>query len=215
MTDTSTAWASRFVTNEIKWADPTDLLANPNNARRHPADQREAIIESLTAIGWVGVLTVNVVTNHLLDGHGRVEEAISAGCPLVPFVEVSLTEDEERRFLASYDQIGALAIYDAEIAADLFSGFVTDDSATSVMLRAVLDDLPPVPVLDDDRGTTRMGKTPNEREDSYQGSGLRSIILVYPEAEYAEMVEHLAEVRSALSVEDNAAAVRLLVLDAV
>lgn len=207
-----TEWPSRFASNEIKWAEPTDLLANPSNARRHPADQREAIIESLDTLGWVAPMIVNVTTNRLLDGHARTEEAITKGVALVPFVEVALEEDEERRVLATLDPISALAVWDAEVAADLFAAFTDDQTATAAMLADLVTTWAP-PIDGPDYGNTRMGLTPGERGESHDARGLRTIILVYPDGEYEDRLEQFAEARKALDVESNAEVVTALLAD--
>ena len=117
---TMTAWQQRIVGYEPD-ADPEQLLAHPLNARRHPGRQRDALRESLGKVGWVDVVKVNTVTGHVVDGHARVEEAITAG-EAVPVVYLELDEDEERFVLATLDPISAMAEYDTEVLADLLDG---------------------------------------------------------------------------------------------
>lgn len=108
-------WASAIEDFTIHLVAPDQLLAAPLNARRHPGVQRDALRASLAALGWIAPLLVNTVTGHVIDGHERVEEALSAGAPHVPIVYVSLTPEQESLALATYDPISAMATYDAEV----------------------------------------------------------------------------------------------------
>ncbi len=83
-------WASRIV-GEADVA-PDQLLANPNNFRMHPAQQQNALADVLDKVGWVQRVVVNKRTGHVIDGHLRVEMAISQGEPSVPVVYVDCTQ---------------------------------------------------------------------------------------------------------------------------
>ena len=123
---------------------PDQLLANPQNWRTHPGAQRDALRGSLSTVGWVQQVIVNRTTGHLVDGHARVEEAISAGAPTVPVLYVELTPEEEKLVLASLDPIGAMAQADATKLDELLA----DLNATNPGLQALLDSLgtPKLPV---------------------------------------------------------------------
>src|ERR1019366_8003153 len=110
------AWRNRIVGHDV--VDPTQLLANPRTWRTHPPAQRDALRGSLDTVGWVGQVMVNTVTGHVVDGHARIEEAISRG-EKVPVLYVELSEEEERLVLASFDPLGAMAERDTERLADL------------------------------------------------------------------------------------------------
>jgi hypothetical protein len=86
-------WRNRIVGSGPE--DPSQLLANPRNWRTHPADQCRALLGSLDTVGWVQQVMVNRVTGHVVDGHARVEEAISRGEAEVPVLYVELDEPEE------------------------------------------------------------------------------------------------------------------------
>ena len=63
----------------------------------------------------------NIITKNLIDGHARVEEALKLGeDPPVPYLQVDLTEAEEKEILALLDPIGALATTDTEKLQELF-----------------------------------------------------------------------------------------------
>lgn len=116
---------------------PEDLLANPMNVRRHPGAQRDAMRGSLDELGFVAPVVVNDVTGRLLDGHLRVEEAISEGTPVIPVVHVELSEAQERLFLGIFDPIGAMARNDSERLDDLLASISTGNES----LQALLDSL--------------------------------------------------------------------------
>lgn len=113
---------------------PEDLLANPMNVRRHPGAQRDAMRGSLDELGWVAPVVVNDTTGRLLDGHLRVEEAISEGTPVIPVVHVEISEAQERLFLGVFDPIGAMARNDSERLDDLLASISTGNEALQQLL---------------------------------------------------------------------------------
>ena len=131
-------WRNRIVGTGDE--DPTQLLANPRNWRTHPKEQREALRGALSEVGWVQQVLVNKQTGHVVDGHARVEEAISRGEPTVPVLYVDLTPDEEGVVLASLDPIGAMAARDDERLTALLAELHVDDAG----LQALLDDIAPL-----------------------------------------------------------------------
>ncbi len=104
------AWANRIVGSGEE--APDQLLAHPSNWRTHPKAQREALREVLDTVGYVAQVIVNQRTGHLVDGHLRVEEALSHGQPTIPVLYVDLSPDEERLVLASLDPLAAMATTD-------------------------------------------------------------------------------------------------------
>ena len=130
-------WRSRITGSGEE--DPTQLLANPRNWRTHPGRQRDAIRGSLDTVGWVAQVMVNRTTGHVVDGHARVEEAISRGEPTVPVLYVELSPEEEALVLATLDPIGAMAEQSTERLAELLAEISVDDEG----LRRLLADLAP------------------------------------------------------------------------
>ena len=128
-----TEWQNRL-SKEIKLVPANQLLANPSNARRHPVKQREALRGSLDTLGWVAPVFVGK-SGYLLDGHARVEEALSKDeNALVPVIEVDLEAHEESLFLASFDYITYLAEYDRDSLESLLQEVNTGDVRLQVML---------------------------------------------------------------------------------
>jgi len=131
----ATPWRNRIVGS----ADvaPDQLLANPANWRRHPGPQRDAIRGSLSEVGWVRQVLVNVTTGHTVDGHARVEEALSKGEETVPVLYVDLTEEEEALVLATLDPIAGLASRDDAALGALLEGISTQDAGLTALLEQI------------------------------------------------------------------------------
>jgi Fe-S-cluster containining protein len=129
-----TGWANRIVDGTIHLVAPDQLLANPLNARRHPGAQRDVLREALDILGWIAPMCVNIRTGRMVDGHARVEEALSKGAPLIPVYYVDLSEEEERIALASFDPISNMAVYDPTILDDLLADLNLGDGPLAAML---------------------------------------------------------------------------------
>jgi hypothetical protein len=115
-------------------ADPAQLLAHPGNWRRHPGAQRDALRGSLNELDIIAPVIVNRTTGHLLDGHARVEEYISAGILEVPVAYVELPEEKEALALLSLDPIAAMAEADEEALEALLAEVATTETALKEML---------------------------------------------------------------------------------
>lgn len=133
-------WLNRIVGSDD--VPPDQLVANPLNWRTHPGRQRDALRGSLATVGWVQQVMVNKRTGHVVDGHARVEEALSKGEPTVPVLYVDLEPEEEAIVLATLDPIAAMAEADDTKLRELLVDVTVDDAG----LRALLGDLiPPEP----------------------------------------------------------------------
>lgn len=145
--------------------------------------QREAMAAILGEVGWVQRVLVNRTTGNTLDGHLRVEEALKKGEETpVPFVEVELTEDEERKILVLFDRISAMAGRDVEKYQELTDLIEFD----SPVLEAILDDLQGEDLNLEDFFTEG---TPGEEDEKF------SIELVYEsESEYRETMDALCKI---------------------
>jgi len=128
-------WKSRIIGEGEE--SPDQLLANPGNYRIHPQAQQKALKASLATVGWVQRVLVNQNTGHVVDGHARIELAISNDEPTVPVTYLDLTPEEEKLILATYDPISAMAATDQDILNDLLRDLDTQSEA----LQALMGDL--------------------------------------------------------------------------
>lgn len=124
-------WRNRIVGYDVVEAD--QLLANPANWRIHPKAQQDALTGVLDDVGWVQEIIVNKTTGHVVDGHMRVEVAITRG-ESVPVKYVELTEAEELLILATIDPISAMAATDAAQLENLLQSVNSDSAAVQAML---------------------------------------------------------------------------------
>lgn len=126
-------WRNRIVGQGVQPA--SQFLANPSNARIHPKAQQAALTGSLNEIGWIQNVIVNRLSGNVVDGHARIAEALKVGDETpVPFVEVELTDAEEKLALATLDPISAMAAYDKAQLDALLREVNTGDAALQTML---------------------------------------------------------------------------------
>ena len=104
----------------------------------------------LDTVGYVAQVIVNQRTGHLVDGHLRVEEALSHGQPTIPVVYVDLSEDEERLVLASVDPLAAMATTDEAKLRELLAEVSVDSEALAAMLAALAPAEPKDGLVDPD-----------------------------------------------------------------
>lgn len=136
-------WENQIVAWDT--VDPSQLLANPANYRRHPAKQREALRGSLNELGIIAPIIVNLTTGHVLDGHARVEEYITAGVTEVPVGYVKIPADKEGLALLSLDPIAAMAEADKEALDALLQDVATTEEGLQAMLAGLAEDAGLVP----------------------------------------------------------------------
>jgi len=125
-------WRSRILGSSEE--DPASLLANPRNWRIHTTAQRKALRGALDTVGWVQQVIVNKATGNVVDGHARIEEALSRNEPTVPVLWVDLSLDEELLVLATLDPIAAMATTDEAKMNDLLAEITVDDAGLARLL---------------------------------------------------------------------------------
>jgi DNA modification methylase len=99
--------------------DPEQLTAHPLNFRRHPVAQRKALRASIEGHGWVAPV-IATVDGTVIDGHARVEEALSGGVT-VPVVFVDMDDDEAGSMILRLDPIAAMASHDSDVLGELLA----------------------------------------------------------------------------------------------
>jgi DNA modification methylase len=126
---------------------PDQLLAHELNYRVHPKAQQDALRGVLNAVGIVQNVIVSERSGKMLDGHLRVELALSDGQPTIPITFVDVDEDEERVILAALDATAAMAGTDQELLDSLIADIRTSDLGQELPegLVDLLESLSPVP----------------------------------------------------------------------
>lgn len=127
-----------FVNKIVRYGEKParEFLANPENARRHPARQRRAVEASLRTLGWIAPV-IELSNGYLLDGHERVWQALSRGEEtMVPYIVVDLSEAEARQALATFDYVTYMADYDKGALASLLKA-VRDEALDEDVVRLV------------------------------------------------------------------------------
>ena len=179
---------------------PDQLAANPRNWRTHPKAQRKALRGSLDMVGWVQQVIVNRRTGNVVDGHARIEEALSRNEPTIPVLYVDLSAEEEALVLATLDPIAAMAESDDERLRALLAEVAVDDDG----LAALLADLAPA---DPTAGLTDPDAVPEPPETPYVKAGDvyrlgRHRILCGDSTKAEEVARVLAGERPSLMVTD-------------
>jgi DNA modification methylase len=111
-----------------------DLVPNPKNWRRHPAEQSRALKGLLTEIGYAGALLVRELADGrlmLIDGHLRAETTPKA---MVPVLVLDVTEEEAEKILLTFDPVSTMALADKAQMEALLATVRTEDKAVAAML---------------------------------------------------------------------------------
>jgi DNA modification methylase len=114
--------------------DPEQLLANPLNFRIHPKTQQNALSGSLETLGWIDDVVINKTTGHVVDGHARIELAISSGEKEIPVKYVELSAEEERQALLSLDPISAMATVHQDNMEELLKSIKSENESVNQFL---------------------------------------------------------------------------------
>lgn len=126
-------WRNRIVRQGEKPA--IDFLANPLNWRIHPLFQQQAVKGVLDTIGWIQQVVESDKTGVLLDGHLRVELALSEGEQTpVPYIAVDVSPEEEALILATLDPLSALAVTDNNQLKGLLSTVESGSGSLNTLL---------------------------------------------------------------------------------
>lgn len=136
-------WQNRIVGYDN--VAPDQLLANPANYRLHPKRQQDALTGSLNELGWLQDIIVNRTTQHVLDGHLRVQLALRKGEATVPVKYVELSEAEEKLAIAVFDPITYMAETDAAILDELLQEINTGEASLQELLEGMAIDAGLVP----------------------------------------------------------------------
>lgn len=161
-------WRNRIVGHGEE--APDQLLANPMNFRVHNDAQRLALRGVLKEVGFIQSVIVNRRTQHLIDGHLRVGEAMKQGQATIPVTYVDLDEDEEAKALAAFDAIGALATHDKDLLKTVLAGIDTHDAGLQALFEEMAASAGP-PLEPEAKGLTDDDAVPLARDEIVSGEG--------------------------------------------
>lgn len=103
---------------KIETINITDVVTDPNNARRHNDKNLKAIIGSLTQFGQRKPIVVNK-NNTVIAGNGTLEAAKQLGWPTIDIVRVpdTWTDDQIKAFALADNRSSELAQWDDSVLA--------------------------------------------------------------------------------------------------
>jgi len=113
----------------------SSLRPHPQNWRKHPENQAQALRGVLNEIGFVDALLVRPVGDdqyEIVDGHLRAE---TSGDAEVPCLVCNLSDEEALKVLATFDPLAALAKSDAEKLDLILPKVSFDNEAVHKMLK--------------------------------------------------------------------------------
>ena len=122
---------------ELRRVKASQLRPHPQNWRRHPLAQQDALRGLLAEIGYADALLARELPDgslELIDGHLRAETTPEVE---VPVLVVDLDDQEAAKLLALHDPLVGLAEPDPQMLADLLADVQTQSEA----VRAVLDEM--------------------------------------------------------------------------
>lgn len=125
-------WKNRIV--GFGQEEPEKILANPLNFRVHPIEQQREILGVLSEVGIVQRVIINQRTGRLIDGHARVKLAIRTEQKWIPVVYVDLSDEEEKKILALYDEITRHAGVDEDVVRQLLTDVKAKDPRMKELL---------------------------------------------------------------------------------
>ena len=130
-------WRSRRVASGKILA--SQIVPHPNNPRRHPQIQRDAVADSFQEIGQIMPIIINVNNGYLVDGEERAWLALDQGRDVEVDVDyVDLTEAEHLKALLYLDATGQLATYDASALDFLIEAVKPQAAAIEQMLKSIV-----------------------------------------------------------------------------
>ena len=130
-------WKNRIVGHGEE--APDQLLASPwNGWKVHTAEQQDEVAKVLETVGWVQRVIVNRRTGHVVDGHLRVQLALSRDEETVPVTYVDVSEAEEKLLIAVLDPLAAMSARDDEKLAELTEDIGVLFAGSDIDLDAIL-----------------------------------------------------------------------------
>lgn len=190
-------WRSRVVgSGKIK---ASQVTPHPDNPRKHPVYQREAVAASFGELGQVAPILINQRNGYLVDGEERAWLALDQpGDVELDVIYVDLDEDEHLKALAYLDATGALAQYDPERLDRVLQEVNSDSPALQKMLGDIVGK---ISSLSASEGA--VGKSPDEHLDTYLNATIKQVVLLFSNEQYDTVIKSLALLRKVMDVETN------------
>jgi len=132
-------YQSRIV--DVEWdVDPNTLNPNPFNFRLHQKPQKDTMDDVFSEIGNIDGIKASKKTRNVIDGHMRVElyKEKQQNIPLVIWLDLE-DEEEERRAILMFDQVGDMARIDKKILADAISKTGIQNEMVKAMIKKLAE----------------------------------------------------------------------------
>lgn len=100
---------------DYPFIDINELKPYKNNARLHPQDQIDKIVNSINEFGFITPVIIDE-DNTILVGHGRTQAAKQAGITQVPYRRITnLTDEQKRAYILADNKLSDIAEWDEEL----------------------------------------------------------------------------------------------------
>lgn len=180
---------------ELRRVPARDLIANPENWRRHPESQRKALRGVLDEVGFAGALLARETPDGLvlIDGHLRAETTPEQE---IPVLVLDVNEDEARKILLTHDPIAAMAETDDAMLRGLLESVESDNEAVNALLESLIS-REPLDGEDTSRGTSDGGPTYTSKIEApiYEPKGKRPAVSELTNRDKTDAL--LAEIKAA------------------
>lgn len=100
---------------EYPFINIAELKPYENNARLHPQEQIDKIVNSIKEFGFITPVIIDE-NNTILVGHGRTQAAKQAGLEQVPYRRITnLTDEQKRAYILADNKLSDIAEWDEEL----------------------------------------------------------------------------------------------------
>jgi ParB-like chromosome segregation protein Spo0J len=138
-----------------------DLIANPRNPNRHPAEQVALLAKNISELGWRHPILVSKRSGYIVAGHARLEAAKLLKCQTVPVDLQDFRDDaEELAYVIADNRIAELSDIDQVAIKDLLEEIDTGgiDMALTGYSAAALEDMMTACVPESNEGGNENGQ---------------------------------------------------------
>ena len=179
------------------------LTPDPRNARTHPPQQVARLAGSIKEFGFLQPVIINE-DNRIIAGHGRVEAARTAGLEKVPCIQVDhLSETQERAYVLADNKLAQMAEWDLDMLENevkALQGLDFDLDVTGFTEEEIQQELGSLKEVTD---LDHHSMTMKERQEGYDESAFRQIILIYQADEYDAVINALGDYAEQNGLSDN------------